>query len=190
MNKALLLLGTAVVVVILGSTATTEARWSDSAQLTSASLRSGTLSLLNGGAATQVSSYAFTELSAANLAPGDVVQAPLVLTNDGDAALGFRLLQVTPGTASELASHLRVVVTAVGSASECPAGPTTPQDVSPEAVLYSGETGTALSGASWGLAVGETQALCVQVELSDAVPAGVQETSTHITFTFHAEMTS
>ena len=190
MNKALLLLGTAVAVVVLGSTATTEARWSDSAQLSSASLSSGKLSLLNGSSTTQVSSYSFTELSAANLAPGNGVQAPLVLSNDGDAAVGYRLLQAAPGTTSELPDYLQVGVVAVDAASECPAGPKTLQDSGPEDVLYSGGLGTALDGASRSLAVGETQALCVQVELHDAVPAGVQDSSTYITFTFHAEMTS
>lgn len=190
MNKALLLLGTAVVAVVLGSSATTGARWSDSAQLTAASLRSGTLSLLNGGTTTQVSSYAFTELSAVNLAPGDAVQAPLVLSNDGDVALGYRLLQAVPGTTSPLVSHLRVVVTAVEMAAHCPAGRKTRQEAGPEDVLYSGPLGTALTAASRDLAVGQTQALCVQVKLQNAAPAGVQATSTNITFTFLAEMTS
>ena len=190
MNKALFVIGTVMVAVVLGSTATTAARWNDEVQLTSALVQSGTLSLLGGNATTQVSSYSFTELAATNMAPGAAAQAPLVLRNDGDVDLTYRLVQASPTVGSDLGPYLSISMGTVAAASDCPAGPGHHQTAAAETVLYSGPPGTGLTGPSQALPVGATEALCAQVSLEDAAPPTVQAASSTITFTFRAEMTS
>ena len=167
----------------------TGALWRDSEQLSGATIRSGELSLVNGGAGSQSAAYAFTELAGAGLAPGRWSQAPLTIRNAGSADLDYRLATTTASDPTGMPAALRLRVQQVAAATSCPTGVGAAEPTGPVTGLY---TGPLLGGSTTParpLAVGASEALCLRVTLDSEAPSAAQGSSTVITFTFAAVST-
>jgi hypothetical protein len=167
----------------------TGALWRDSDQLSGGTIRSGELSLVNGGAGTQSADYAFTELAGTGLAPGRWSQAPLTIRNAGSADLVYRLATTTASDPTGMAASLRLRVQQVAAATSCPTGVGAAEPTGPVTGLYTGPLLGASTTPARQLAVGASEALCLRVTLDSGAPSAAQGSSTVITFTFTAVST-
>lgn len=179
----------AVGALTLLSAAGTSALWREGEKLNAGVVRSGELSLLNGGAGEQVADYAFTELTGTGLAPGGWSQAPLTIRNGGSAALVYRLATTSATDPTGLPTALRLRVQQVGVAAGCPSGVGAADPADPAVTLYAGPLLGATTAPARPLAVGAREVLCLRVGLAADAPSSTQSGSTAITFTFAAVST-
>lgn len=175
-------IGIAVVALALMSGQQTLARWSDEERVPGGEIRSGTLDLTVGDDATQVSDYQFSALGKAGLAPGQFVQAPLVIRNAGDTPLTFRLERVTQSN-TEL--PLTVSVTLVSGAAACPVSDTATGEVLlPDTPAT--EAQVPVAPAARTLNVGAQEVWCFRATVGASAPPSVDST---LTFGFRADQT-
>ena len=180
-------LGAGVAALVLGSAATTGALWNDAVSLDDSQVRSGELSLLNGDEANQTSSYAFTALAGANLAPGSYAQAPLVIANGGTVDARYRLSAVSASGAASVATELNLRATVVSTAANCPTGVGVGEPSGETEQLYDGPLPADGTPTFRPLAVAARETLCLRVSLDSDAAAGDQQDSASVTFTFLAE---
>lgn len=132
-----------------------------------------------------------------NMAPGDVVTAPLTVNNAGTLAYRYSVLSTTTVSTPDLAAQLDLTVktgvpsctTAGFAASGAVAyGPADLGSLAGTKVL-----GDAAAGQQTGdrtLAAGASEVLCLQVSLPSATGNTYQAKTTTATFTFDAEQTA
>lgn len=172
-----------VVLVVMASTSTTGALWQDEATVSAGTVSTGSLVLLAGG---RPESYVFEGLSTGNLAPGDSVRAPLIISNGGSTEMNFRLASVatTAGSAAdqELSAALLLTVTV---ASECGESPPAGERLLDRVPLNESAT---FSGRALAPSVAET--LCVEVALDADAPVAAAAGSTSVSFTFKGDQSS
>jgi len=127
----------------------------------------------------------------ANMAPGDSVIAPLVITNSGTLPMRYAMSTATTNVdAKNLANQLEFTIRAK-TASAC--------SVEDGAILYGpaalalGAIGASAQGAQAGdreLAASASETLCFKVMLPLSTGNAFQNASTTATFTFDAEQTA
>ncbi|GAA1480103.1 hypothetical protein GCM10009624_05430 [Gordonia sinesedis] len=175
-------IGTAIVALALMSGQQTLARWSDAERVPGGDIRSGTLDLTVGDDATQASDYQFSALGRVDLAPGQFVQAPLVIRNAGDSPLTFRLERVTQSNA-EL--PLTVNVTLISDVAACPAsGTPTGEVLLPDTPATDAQVPAAPAART--LSVGAQEIWCFRATVGVSAPPSTDST---LTFGFRADQT-
>lgn len=127
----------------------------------------------------------------ANMAPGDSVIAPLVITNNGTLPLRYAMSTNTTNTDGKaLAGQLELTIRAK-TASACSV-----EDgaiIFATAALATGAIGSNAQGAQAGdrtLAAAANETLCFKVQLPLSTGNAFQDATTTATFTFDAEQTA
>lgn len=115
----------AVLLMLFMSAQGTAALWQAKETLRAGPISTGSLHLLAGNGASAKQNYAFAELNGANLLPGQLVQAPLVISNGGTTDLAYNLVGATTlpesATAADraLAASSLLTVKSGMSSAEC-----------------------------------------------------------------------
>lgn len=162
----------AAVLLLLGISAQGKAAsWRAESQVDPPTIKTGSLSLLAGGA----KDFQFTKLSGSALIPGSFTQAPLAMSNAGTVALSYQLDGATNSLASPTAAdralanavQLRIYTGMDQTAREAGQSLTGQQ-------LYVGPLGTDASFASAReLGAGSTNStenLCIRVSIPSQAP--------------------
>lgn len=187
-EKRRLLLGLGVLgLSALGfSSIATGAYFTDTASVTGTAFTTGTVKI---GATPATSA-----LRMANLAPGDVVTAPITVSNRGTLAQRYAVLSTT--RENVLSAQLQLTVkSGVTTCTTAGFRATGVSIYGPGVLGSTGGTkviGSSASGAQRGdrtLAAGSSEVLCVQVSLPATTGNAFQAKSTTATLTFNAEQT-
>ncbi|MGL5856810.1 MAG: TasA family protein [Angustibacter sp.] len=174
------------------TTAVTGAVFTDTETVTNNTFTTGTVDI--------TASPATSAISLANMAPGDVVTAPITVANAGTLAYRYALTSTSDAADSDfLAAQLRMSIKSGITSANCTTAnfSSSGAAVSTNTVLGS-TTGAAIfgsptQGAQAGdraLAAGASEVLCVQVSLPLSTGNAYQARTTTATFTFDAEQTA
>ena len=177
----------ALTAALLGaSTMTTGANWRDAVSLDGGDLGSGSLTLLNGSASSQVRNYAFTALAGTALGPGSTVQAPLQMRNAGASALAYRLNQTTTTGSTALITALTLRIQRVAGPSNCATGSNVAAATGSPVLVYDGPLAGAGSTEARVLDAGASETLCVRVVLPTSASTNTQGSGAQAVLTFEA----
>ncbi len=187
-RRLLAAIGIAGLSLVTIGTLTTGALFSDSQDLGANSFTTGTVAIgLNPVSAL---------FSVANMAPGDSVSKPLLVTNTGTLGLRYATTAVaTDADGKALRTQLNFTVHSGVTAANCTAGNTVGGTVlfGPGAVgAASNIFGSVATGAQPGdqtIIAGANQQLCFVADLPLATGNAFQNAATTVTFTFAAEQT-
>lgn len=168
----------------------TGAFFTDQASITGNTFTTGTVTL----SATPTTSA----VTMTNMAPGDVVTAPVTVQNTGTLAQRYSVLSTTDASdANLLAAQLSMTVkTGVTTCTTAGFSATGTTAYGPGVLGSTGGTkvlGDAASGADTGdrtLSAGASEVLCVQVSLPASTGNSYQNKTTTATFRFDAEQTA
>lgn len=171
--RALLMVGPLVAL----SWAAAHAAFTDTVEATT-SFSTGTIDIQ---ADDQDGTVAFTSLSTRGMTPGDVVYAPLKISNAGSVDFDYTMSAATTGSAP-LAAALAIGVKVVPSAT-CDAGAYSASST----VAVPEVTGLDNAAiAARALAASAAEYVCFRVELPSGANNGLQGLTTNATFTFTA----
>lgn len=171
--RALLMVGPLIALSWAGA----HAAFTDTVDATS-TFSTGTIAI---EANDQDGTVAFTSLSTSGMTPGDVVYAPLKISNAGSINFEYTMSTATSGSAP-LGSALAIGVKVVPSAT-CDAGAYSASGTV-AAPQVTGLDSAAV--AARPLAQGASEHLCFRVELPSGASNALQGLSTNATFTFTA----
>ena len=159
-DRKLLLAAFVTALLVLGTSGTTRARWSDSATITGTGLHTGRLDLTVDG---QDALTGYAALDASTLVPGGSVAGVLTIGNAGSVPLDYAV-SVT-GTNADGKGLAAAVVTTVTDA-----------DTTTGATC-----GGAALGAATTLAAGGSDRICVEVSLPSTAPASLAGSASDLT---------
>ncbi|MCR8898852.1 hypothetical protein NWF34_18045 [Gordonia sp. GONU] len=167
--------------LVFGSVRTTGALWVEEAEVSDATITTGTIGLAPGSGSAPT--FTFPALNGANVAPGDSRQAVLNIVNTGSTPLRFKL--ATAGPTVQTAGATVTVNLSGASAGTCPG-----TSVSLEGAFPAQNTtgaGTGFDSPWTPLAVGATTTWCIRSRLVSV--NGTQPATFTIAFNFAAEQT-
>lgn len=190
-QRSRVVMGVAILgISVLGlTTVTTGAFFTDSASAAGNSFTTGTVKI---GATPATSALALP-----NMAPGDVVTAPITVSNSGTLAQRYAVLSTTDSTdANVLAAQLKLTIKT--GVTTCTTAGFAATGTSAYAGVLGSTTGTKVvgdsaTGAQTGdraLAAGANEVLCAQVSLPTSTDNTFQGKTTTAVFTFNAEQTA
>jgi spore coat-associated protein N len=137
-----------------------------------------------------------TLVSFANMAPGDVVTAPITVSNTGTLALRYALSSVstntdTKGLKDQLVLSIKSGVTTCTNAAFAATGTSVyTGDLDSTAGKLAGDSATGSQAGDRNLAASTNEILCFNVSLPLATGNAFQGAATTATFTFDAEQTA
>jgi hypothetical protein len=158
-----------------GSVHSTGALWNDSVTVAGATVTAGSLSLATGsGAGT---AFTFDALKKDPVTVGQIVQAPLIITNTGTTSLKFQLVNAGPKVVAPAGAAVTVSLQgAVLTGSTVCDGTTAMGSAFPN--VSASAAATVVAGIPHTLSAGESQTWCVRSILT-AAPSAPSVTYRH-----------
>jgi predicted ribosomally synthesized peptide with SipW-like signal peptide len=188
-RRLVLGLGALAVSAVGLTSVVTGAFFTDQATATNNAFTTGTVDL--------TASPATAAVTLPNMAPGDVITAPLTVNNAGTLAYRYSVLSTTTASTPDLAAQLdftiKTGVTACTTAGFAATGAVAYGPADLGSVLGAKVLGDAVAGQQTGdrtLAAGASEVLCLQVSLPSATGNTYQAKTTTATLTFDAEQTA